>query len=135
LTFHDFKLFANYAFINTQLEYDNLNHQKPLTPKHNIGAVLMYEVEDKWRIGYEAYYKSSQFRNDRTQTTDYWIMGFMIMRTLNKISLYVNFENFTDTRQHKLEDFDINKHFKPNFPELWAPTDGQVINAGIILEL
>ena len=135
LTYGDFKLFANYAYINTLIEYDNLNHQKPLTPMHNIGAVLMYEVEDKWRIGYEAYYKGSQFRNDRSQTSDFWIMGFMIMRTLNKVSIYVNFENFTDTRQHKLEDFDINLHFKPNFPDLWAPTDGQVINAGVILEL
>lgn len=135
LTFKDFKLFANYAYISTVLNYDNLNDQKPLTPKHNIGAVLMYEVEDKWRIGYEAYYKGSQFLSDRTQTSDYWIMGFMVMRTLDKISLYINFENFTDTRQHKLENFDINEHFKPNFPELWAPTDGSVINAGLILEL
>jgi iron complex outermembrane receptor protein len=135
LTFKDFKLFANYAYISTVLEYDNLNEQKPLTPKHNIGTVLMYEVEDKWRIGYEAYYKGSQFRNDRTQTSDYWIMGFMMMRKLGRISLYINFENFTDTRQHNLENFDINEHFKPDFPELWAPTDGSVINGGLIIEL
>ncbi len=135
LGFRDFKLFANYAFINTRLRYDNLNEQKPLTPKHNIGSVLMYEVENKWRIGYEAYYTGSQFRSDRTQTADYWMMGFMVMRKMNKLSLYINFENFTDTRQHTLEDFQIDTHFKPDFPELWAPTDGRIINAGLILEL
>lgn len=135
LGYRDFKLFANYALINTRLKYDNLNEQKPLTPKHNIGSVLMYEVEDKWRIGYEAYYTGTQFRNDRTQTDDYWMMGFMVMRKINKLSLYINFENFTDTRQHRLENFQVDTHFKPDFPEIWAPTDGRIINAGLILEL
>ncbi|MEM6813335.1 MAG: TonB-dependent receptor [Bacteroidota bacterium] len=135
LGFRNFKLFANYALINTRLKYDNLNEQKPLTPKHNIGSVLMYEVEDKWRIGYEAYYTGSQFRSDRTQTSDYWMMGFMIMRKINNLSLYINFENFTDTRQHRLENFQIDTHIKPDFPEIWAPTEGRIINAGLILEL
>ncbi len=133
--FRDFKLFANYALIDTRLKYDNLNEQKPLTPKHNIGSVLMYEVEDKWRIGYEAYYKGEQFRSDRSLTKDYWTMGFMVMRKINNLSLYINFENFTDTRQHRLEDFQIDIHIKPDFPEIWAPTDGRIINAGLILEL
>lgn len=135
LGYKDFKLFANYAFIDTKLRYDNLNKQKPLTPKHNIGAVLVYEKEGKWRIGYEAYYTGSQFRSNRSKTSDYWIMGVMIMRKINKVSLYMNFENFNDTRQHKLENFDVNSHFKPDFPELYAPTDGRIINAGIIIDL
>ena len=135
LGFRDFKLFANYALIDTRLQYDNLNEQKPLTPKHNIGSVLMYEVEDKWRVGIEAYYTGKQLRSDRTQTSDFWRLGFMIMRKVKKTSLYINFENFTDTRQHKLEDFVIDDHLKPNFPEIWAPTDGIIINAGIILDL
>ena len=134
LGFRDFKLFANYALIDTKLKYDNLNEQKPLTPKHNIGTVLMYKVEDKWRIGYEAYYTGRQFRSDRTQTDDYWMMGFMVMRKFDKLSLYINFENFTDTRQHRLENFQVDTHFRPDFPEIWAPTDGRIINGGIILE-
>lgn len=134
LTYKDFKLFANYALIDAKLKYDNLNEQKPLTPKHNIGAVLVYEVEDKWRIGFESYYTGSQFRNDRSTTSDYWMMGFMVLRKFEKLSLYINFENFTDTRQHNLENFDVSTHFKPQFPELWAPTDGYIMNAGFIFD-
>ncbi len=135
LGYGDFKLFANYALIDTRLKYDNMNQQKPLTPKHNLGSVLMYELEEKWRIGYEAYYTGRQLRNDRTETDDYWTMGFMVMHKINDLSLYINFENFSDTRQHRLENFQVDTHFKPDFPEIWAPTDGRIINAGFILEL
>ncbi|WP_221409044.1 TonB-dependent receptor [Reichenbachiella versicolor] len=135
LGYKDFKLFANYAYINTQLKYDNLNQQKPLTPKYNIGSVLMYEVHDEWRIGYEAYYTGSQHLSDGSQTKGFWMMGFMVMRKINSLSLYINFENFTDTRQHQLEEFQVDSHTKPDFPELWAPTDGRVINAGLIIDL
>ena len=135
LGFRDFKLFANYALIKTRLKYEDLNEQKPLTPKHTIGSVLMYEVEDKWRIGYEAYYTGRQFRSNRTLTDDYWVTGFIVMRKINKLSVYISFENFTDTRQHRLEKFQANRHFKPDLPEIWAPTDGRIINAGLILDL
>ncbi len=135
LSYKDFKLFANYAFVDTRLKFDNLNQQKPLTPKHTIGAILIYEEEGKWRIGYEAYFTGSQYRTDLSKTENYWIMGFMVMRKIKKVSLYMNFENFTDTRQHNLENFQASDHFKPEFPQLWAPTDGSIINAGLILEL
>jgi outer membrane receptor for ferrienterochelin and colicins len=135
LTYKDFKLFANYALINTRLNYDNINQQKPLTAKHNIGGVLVYEVEDKWRVGYELYYTGKQFRTDFTETQDFAEMGLMIMRTLKKITLYINFENFTDTRQSKFEDVTVATHANPGFREIWSPVEGRVINGGFILKL
>ena len=135
LTYKDFKLFANYALINARLKFDNLNEQKPLTPRHNIGAVLIFEQEDKWRVGFESYYTGQQFRSDRSKTDDFWIIGLMAMRKIHQWSLYINFENFIDTRQHKLENFNITDHFKPQLPEIWAPTEGSIINAGLILDL
>ena len=135
LTYKDFKFFVNYALIDTRLKFDNVNRQKPLTPKHNIGAVLMYEVHGKWRIGLESYYTGNQFLADGSQTDDYWIAGLMMMRKWNNVAFYVNFENFTDTRQHRLESFDINEHIRPAFPQIWAPLEGYIVNGGIILEL
>ena len=81
-SFKDFKWFINYAHIDTRLKYLESDPQKPLTPKHNAGTVLMYENE-KWRIGYEAYYTGRQFLLDGTQTNDFFTMGLLIQKHFN----------------------------------------------------
>ena len=131
--YDDFKLFLQYAFVDARLNYNNIRNQKPLTPKHNAGAVLMYEVEEKWRIGYEVYYTGEQLLSDNSTTRDYWMMGFMVMREFEGISLFINFENFTDTRQSRYQDMVIPPHSDPTFTEIWAPTDGFVANGGFII--
>jgi len=135
LTYKDFKFFLNYALIDTRLEYENLNDQKPLTAKHNIGAVLVYEEEGKWRLGLEAYYTSQQLRNDLTETDDFWIVGFMALRKFRKVSVYLNFENFTDTRQSRFEHINLGSSMTPELLDVWAPLEGIVVNGGVILEL
>ena len=131
LKYKDFTLFTNYAFNNVKMK----SNQKALTPKHSFGGVLMYEVHDKWRIGYEAYYKSSQLRSNLTETPDFWTMGFMVMRTFKNISVYANFENFTDTKQQNYQSMIEVPHNNPTFTDIWAPTDGYIFNAGILFKL
>ncbi|MEL6538837.1 MAG: TonB-dependent receptor, partial [Bacteroidota bacterium] len=135
LTYKDFKLFANYAFADVRQNSPDWQRQLPLTPQHRIGSVLMWEAHGKGRIGLEAYYTGEQFLADGSATQPYWIVGLMAMRKWKFMSFYINFENFTDTRQHRLEAFDINDHLRPQFPEIWAPLDGRIINAGVILDL
>lgn len=135
LTYKDFKFFLNYALIDTKLQYTNDDRQKPLTARHNIGAVLVYEQHGKWRIGLESYYTGRQFRSDLSQTDDYWIVGFMVLRKFKKISLYANFENFNDTRQSRFEPINLGSSMNPEALDVWAPMDGFILNAGIILEL
>jgi iron complex outermembrane receptor protein len=134
-TYQDFKLFLQYAFIDARLNYLNVNNQKPLTPKHNAGAVLVFEQHGKWRLGLESYYPGRQFRSDFSQTRDYWIVGFMALRQLKHFSLFLNFENFVDTRQSRYQDIVIPPLSNPSFEEIWAPTDGFVINGGFIWNL
>ncbi|WP_323757850.1 TonB-dependent receptor [Roseivirga sp.] len=134
LTYNDFKLFFNYALIDAQEKFDNRNDQKPLTAKHNIGAVLVYEEEGKWRIGLEAYYTGEQYRRDLTRTDNYWITGLMVLRKFKNISLYSNFENFSDTRQSKFENINLGSDMNPELLDIWAPLEGFVVNFGVIID-
>lgn len=134
-TYGDFKLFLQYAFIDVQLNYNNIDARKPLTPKHNAGAVLVFEQHGKWRIGFEAYYTGRQFLSDYTQTRDYWITGLMMLRQFDHWSFFLNFENFIDTRQTRYESIVQPPYTDPTFREIWAPTDGFVINGGFIWKL
>jgi iron complex outermembrane receptor protein len=131
LTYKDFKLYFNYALVNTDLKYNNINKQKPLTPKHNAGFVIFYEIEEKWSAGYELYYTGSQFDEMYDKKPDYWVMGVMLMRKFERLSIYVNFENFANTIQTKYEPLVLPPLDNPTFPDIWAPSDGFVFNAGL----
>jgi iron complex outermembrane receptor protein len=48
-----------------------LNREILDSKKHRLNNVLMYEVEDKWKIGLEAYYYSPQQLTDGTTGRDY----------------------------------------------------------------
>ena len=135
LGWNDFKFYANYAFINTDLQYDNINKQKPLTPKHNAGFVLMYETEEKWSIGYELYYTSWQYDEQFDTKPNYWIMGFMVMRYFKNLSVFINFENFTNVLQSNFEPLVLPPTNNPTFPDIWAPTDGFIFNGGFKLDI
>ncbi len=131
----DFSLFLQYSYTDVQLNYGNINRQKPLTPKHNLGLTLMYEVEEKWRVGYELYYIAHQYRSDYSRTDDYWMMGFMAMREFKRLSVFINFENFTDTRQSRFQSMYEPPATNPTQTEIWAPTDGFVANGGFLFNL
>ncbi len=127
------KWFLNYALIDTRLNYLPGNPQKPLTARHNLGSVLMYESA-KWRIGYETYYTGKQLLTDNSQTTDFVTMGLLAMRNFDWGSVFVNFENFTDRRQSRFSPLVLPPHEKPVFPEIYAPTDGFIVSVGVILK-
>lgn len=132
VTYQDFRWFLNYAFINATLNYLPGNPQKPLTAKHNVGSVVMYETE-KWRIGYETYYTGKQFLSNGTATDDFVIMGLLIQKHLKWGSPFINFENFTDRRQDRFSSEVSPPHENPTFNEIYAPTDGFIFSAGIII--
>ncbi|MBL7995722.1 TonB-dependent receptor [bacterium] len=130
-----FKLFAGYTFTDIQRHAENLAQTIPVTTKHRIGLVLIYEAEGKFRIGYEAYYTGRQKLSNGNDTRDYWIQGVMAERKWNHFSLFVNFENLFDTRQSRFESMFTGTRQQPLFKEIYAPTDGFVTNAGIKIRL
>ena len=133
--YDDFKLFLGYTFTDTRLIENGTTTENPLTPKHRINSVLMYEIEDKWKIGLEAYYFSPQKLNDGTTGKDYVICGFMAEKIWERFSLYINFENFFDTRQTRFDNIYTGTITNPVFKDIYAPLDGFVINGGIKFKL
>jgi iron complex outermembrane receptor protein len=135
LGYKDFKLFIGYTFTDAMVENDGTKSRNPLTAKHRLNNVLMYEVEDKWKIGLEAYYYSPQQLTDGTTGRDYWIFGVMIEKLWENFSIYSNFENFTDTRQTRFGSIYTGSLSNPVFKDIFAPLDGFVVNAGIKIKI
>ncbi len=130
-SYHDFKWFLNYAFIDTQLNYLDNNPQIPLTARHSAGSVVMYETPE-WRLGLETYYWGEQLLFNGTETTDFITMGFLAMRNFEWGNIFVNFENFTNQRQDQFSPTVQVNNGVPTFNELYAPNDGFILSAGII---
>ncbi len=135
LGYEDFKLLLGYTFTDTRLSQNGAVIENPLTPKHRLNSILMYEVEEKWKVGLEAYYFSPQKLNDGTTGKQYVICGFMVEKLWENLSIYLNFENFTDTRQTRFESIYTGSVTNPVFRDIYAPLDGFLINGGIKFRL
>lgn len=135
LGYSDFKLFLGYTFTQAYLHEGPAKTENFLTPKHRLNAVLMYEVEEKWKAGLEAYYFSSQQLSDGTTGQAYWITGLMVEKLWERFSIYINFENFLDTRQTRFETIYTGTIDNPVFRDIYAPLDGFVVNGGIKFKL
>ncbi|WP_290796859.1 TonB-dependent receptor [Flavihumibacter sp. UBA7668] len=135
LVYGDFKLFVGYTYTDANTHYGQDKNWMPLTARHRINNVLMYEVEEKWKIGLEAYHFSKQYLNDGNYGKPYWMLGFMVEKVWEKLSVYINFENFTDTRQTKFDTIFTGNINQPNFRDIYAPVDGFALNGGIKLRL
>ncbi|MEJ5993363.1 TonB-dependent receptor [Pedobacter sp. Du54] len=135
LTFKDFKLFVGYTYADVNQHIGTAFVDYPLVSKHRLNNVLMYEVEDKWKIGAEAYYFSTQKLNDGTLGKSYWTPGLMVEKLWERCSVFINFENFIDTRQTRFDSIYTGSITNPTFRDIYAPVDGFVINGGIKIRL
>jgi iron complex outermembrane receptor protein/outer membrane receptor for ferrienterochelin and colicins len=95
----------------------------------------MYEQADNFKLGLEGYFTGNQYLNDGTRTSSFWEFGFMAQKIFRKISLFANFENFTDQRQSKYKAVVNPPHNNPTFDDIWNHTEGFVVNGGIKIKL
>ncbi|WP_316814769.1 TonB-dependent receptor domain-containing protein [Pedobacter nyackensis] len=135
ITYSDFKLFIGYTLADVNQHTGNTSETYPLVSKHRLNNVLMYEVEDEWKIGAEAYYFSKQKLNDGSTGKSYWTAGLMAEKIWERFSIFVNFENFTNTRQTKFDSIYSGTITNPIFRDIYAPVDGFVVNGGIKFKL
>jgi outer membrane receptor for ferrienterochelin and colicins len=135
LSMGDFKLFIGYTLADVNQHTPAATTSYPLVSKHRLNNVLMYEVEDKWKIGAEAYYFSKQRLNDGQTGKSYWTAGLMAEKIWERFSIFVNFENLTDTRQTRFDTIYTGPVTNPVFRDIYAPVDGFVVNGGIKFRL
>ena len=127
----DVKFFVGYTFTNAKATYRAVNPFLSLLPKSKLNLTLMYEKEDNFKMGLEGYLTGRQYLSNGNRTPSFWEFGFMAQKTIKKISLFVNFENFTDQRQSNYKRVANPPNNNPTFDEIWNHTEGFVFNAGI----
>lgn len=110
----------------------------PLTPKHTAGLVAMWEDHDKGRVGLELYYTGKQRLEDnpyRSESRPYFELGVLAEIAVGPARLFVNAENILNVRQTKYDPL-LRQSRAPDgrwTVDVWAPTDGFVLNGGVRL--
>ncbi|WP_337041036.1 TonB-dependent receptor [Emticicia sp. 17c] len=136
LTFANWiKLFAGYTFTDARATYKAGNQTVTLLPKNKLNMALLAEKHQQFKIGLEGYYSDRQVLSNGRLTQPYWEFGLFIEKTFGKISVFVNAENFTDTRQNRFEKVVFDAHNTPKFNEVYTHTEGRSFNGGIKLKL
>jgi iron complex outermembrane receptor protein/outer membrane receptor for ferrienterochelin and colicins len=108
----------------------------PLLPKNKLNLALIYEKENNFKFGLEGYFTDNQFLYDGSQTPSFWEFGFMAEKTMWKhFSFFINFENFTDTRQSNYKRVVNGPNNNPTFDDIWTNTEGFTINGGVKIRI
>jgi len=112
----------------------------PLTPRHQLGFVGMWEAEGRGRAGLELYYTGRQALEDnpyRAESRPFLIVGLLAERRIGRARVFVNAENLLDARQTRWDPLVLPARSPEGrwTTDLWAPAEGRVINAGVRMEL
>jgi iron complex outermembrane receptor protein len=135
-------LTGSYVFVDASepAELGASRRAVPLTPRHTAGAVAVWEEHGKGRIGVEAYYTGRQSLEDnpyRSVSRPYLHLGLLGEIVLGKLSLFANAENILGVRQTRYEPLVLPQR-RPSGQwtvDVWAPTEGFILNAGLRLRV
>jgi outer membrane receptor for ferrienterochelin and colicins len=108
----------------------------PLTPRHGVSLVGMWEREGKGRVGLEWYYIGSQRLEAnpyRDESQPYILFGALVERRIGRLRLFINAENLANVKQS-----DWDPLLRPTRAvdgrwtvDAWAPLDGRNVNGGV----
>jgi iron complex outermembrane receptor protein len=134
-----FSATASYTYVRSR-EQDQATGPRldvPLTPRHSLGLVGMWEKEGVARFGIECYYTGRQrleFNPYRTLSEPYVIAGAMGERKVAKhVRLFINLENLTNVRQTRWDPLLLPARGVDGrwTVDAWSPLDGRNINGGV----
>lgn len=127
----------SYSYVRaTELDPSGQRADIPLTPRHSLGTVAMWEKEGTTRVGIECYYTGEQrLENNpyRNTSRPYLIVGAMAERKVAKhVKLFINLENLSNVRQTRWDPILLPSRNPDGrwTVDAWAPLDGRVINGG-----
>jgi len=133
--FYKFVLFIGYTYTHVSNINKGKEYEFTLTPQHSLKGDLLYALPNKWRIGLDYEFKSSQLLSNGKRSRDYWTYGAVVEYTFKNYTFFVNVENFTNFRQTNFESLQSNPYNTPQFTQVWAPLDGIVVNGGFKIRL
>jgi iron complex outermembrane receptor protein len=133
--FYDFVLFVGYTYTNATNHFNGTVSDLTLTPQHSLKGDLLYSLPNKWRVGLDYEFKSSQTLSNGTRTKPFWTFGAVVEYTWKNFTFFGNVENYTNVRQTKYGSLVSAPNNTPQFTEVWAPLDGIVFNGGLKIRL
>jgi iron complex outermembrane receptor protein len=127
----------SYSYVRaSELDSGGSRQDVPLTPRHSLGLVGMWEKEGKARFGVECYYTGEQrLENNpyRDISRPYVIFGAMGERKIaTHVKLFINLENLGNVRQTRWDPILLSTRSADGrwTVDAWAPLEGRVINGG-----
>jgi outer membrane receptor for ferrienterochelin and colicins len=127
----------SYSYVRaSELDPGGRRQDVPLTPRHSLGIVGMWEKEGKARFGVECYYTGEQpLENNpyRDTSRPYLIFGAMGERKIAAhVKLFINLENLGNVRQTRWDPILLPTRSPDGrwTVDAWAPLEGRVINGG-----
>jgi iron complex outermembrane receptor protein len=130
----DWSLFAGYTYVDARTGLAALPHIA-LAPRSKLVFDLSREKDNDYRVAMEAFYTGPQYLYDGTKSRDYWVMGLLVEKIFDRVSLTLNFEDLTDTRQTRFGAVVIPPVTNPGFREIYAPLEGFMVNLAVKINL
>ncbi len=130
----ELELYFGYVYADARRTYNTVNPNVPLLAKNKFATIAQYEFTEHFRAGIEATYYGKQYLDNGTQTDSYLFGALMMYYKTGIFSFVLNCENIFDYRQNKSSSVVIAPYTNPTFKEIWAPTDGRVINLSMMIK-
>ncbi len=127
--------FIGYTYTDATRHFDGTSAWQPLTSRHRLNGVLTWEKSGKYRAGVEGLYVSDQRLSDGTVGRGYVMFGALLERMWEHFTLFINVENGSDRRQTRWDTIYTGSITSPVFRDIYAPTDGIVVNIGCKIKL
>jgi len=131
-----YALTGTYTFVQSREQDSGGKADSPLTPRHSVGLVAMWEREDVGRVGIEYYFTGTQRLEAnpyRTESKPYSLFGVLAERKIGRVKVFINAENLTDVRQTNYDSLVLPAQAIDGrwTVDAWAPLDGRSFNAGV----